>query len=43
MQCVIKTHLSKLKKKLLNYFPPSHDIGLNNKWILNPFLESQLL
>jgi len=26
MQCVIKTHLSKLKNKLLKYFPPSHDI-----------------
>lgn len=38
MQCVIKTHLSKLKNKLLKYFPPSHDIRLNNMWILNPFL-----
>ncbi|KAL4132463.1 hypothetical protein QTP88_009607 [Uroleucon formosanum] len=38
MQCVIKTYLSKLKNKLLKYFPPSHDIRLNNMWILNPFL-----
>jgi len=38
MQCVIKTHLSKLKNKLLKYFPPSCDIWLNNMWILNPFL-----
>ncbi|CAI6376269.1 unnamed protein product [Macrosiphum euphorbiae] len=38
MQCVIKTHLSKLKNKLLKYFPPSHDIRSNNMWILNPFL-----
>jgi len=38
MQCVIKTHLSKLKNKLLKYFPSSHDIRSNNMWILNPFL-----
>jgi len=38
IQCVIKTHLSKLKNKILKYFPPSHDIRLNNMWILNPFL-----
>jgi hypothetical protein len=38
MQYIIKTHLSKLKNKLFKYFPSSHDIQLNNMWILNPFL-----
>ncbi|KAL4141935.1 hypothetical protein QTP88_004478 [Uroleucon formosanum] len=30
-----------LKKNEINYFPPSHDIRLNNMWILNPFLPSE--
>lgn len=38
IKCVIKMHLLKSKNKILNHFPPSHDVRLNNMWIRNPFL-----
>lgn len=41
LQHIIKTHSSKLKNKILNYFPPSNDIRINNMWILNPYLSCE--
>jgi len=42
MQNVIAIHLLKLKDKFLKYFDPTKDIRLNNLWVINPFIKSEI-